>query len=175
MAKPTPWIRSSSGAFPFQKMVYPEPSSVMLPSPGSLVSLRAATSMLKRSSSLHTSAVRLSGRSVFGLSCRVRMFHAPSVKCLAVGDRFPAFVFLEAPKVFRPHEWEVRQPRCAGQTSLPCPRFAPPFLGASPCGVGCGGPKKASPVVDLAAELCCHGRVNRERPSWVHRQCVDAG
>ena len=46
IANPTPWIRGSSFFKPFQKKVYPAPSSVSEPSSGSLVSCRAAISIL---------------------------------------------------------------------------------------------------------------------------------
>ena len=48
---------------------------------------------------------------------------------------------------------------------LPCPRFTPPFVGASPRGVVCGTPKKASPDTDPAAELQRHDMFVGERPS----------
>lgn len=52
MGKPTPWMRGSLGFFPFQKMVYLELASLMLPSPGNLFSLKAATLILKWANSL---------------------------------------------------------------------------------------------------------------------------
>ena len=52
------------------------------PSSASLVSLRAATSMLKRASSLEMRADLRSGRSELAVSIKVRMFHAPTVRIL---------------------------------------------------------------------------------------------
>ncbi len=78
-AKPTPWLRREPSGTPFQKKVYPAPASVRESSPCSLVSLRAAMSMLYRASSRATSATSavlrwgLSG--VSARSTNVRTFH----------------------------------------------------------------------------------------------------
>lgn len=50
--KHTPCIRRSGAGFPFEKMEYSDPTSSILPSSNILVSLRDATSILKRASSL---------------------------------------------------------------------------------------------------------------------------
>lgn len=63
---------------PFQKMVYMEPDSLMLPFLGSLVSLKAAKPMLKRASSLQTMAVCRSGR--------LESFQAPKGKVCEARD-----------------------------------------------------------------------------------------
>ena len=62
IANPTPASLLSPSGFPFQKKVYPGPLSTTCPSSLNLVSDKAAISILYRSSSLATSAVRLSGR-----------------------------------------------------------------------------------------------------------------
>ncbi len=75
-AKPTPWLRREPSGTPFQKKVYPAPASVKESSPCSLVSLRAAMSMLYLASSRATSAVLRWGLSgVSARSSSVRKFH----------------------------------------------------------------------------------------------------
>ncbi len=75
-SKPTPWLRREPSGTPFQKKVYPAPASVKESSPCSLVSLRAAMSMLYLASSRATSAVLRWGLSgVSARSSSVRTFH----------------------------------------------------------------------------------------------------
>lgn len=84
MAKLAPWIYCFLVSFPFQKIILVDPVSLMFPSSSCLVSLKAATSMSKRTSSRHTITVLLSGRSMFLMSIDIRTFHAPAVKGLKV-------------------------------------------------------------------------------------------
>lgn len=75
-AKPTSRMRQKPSGTPFQKKVYPTPTSVRDSSPCSLVSLRAAISMLYFASSRATSAVLRRGLSgALDKSSSVRTFH----------------------------------------------------------------------------------------------------
>ncbi len=119
-AKPTPWLRREPSGTPFQKKVYPAPASVRESSPCSLVSLRAAMSMLYRTSSRATRAVLRWGLS--GVSARsnnVRTFHE------AILNLFFTLVFRprggDAPTV------AAYRPEYGEQTI-----FRPPFPGPSP-------------------------------------------
>ena len=122
MAKPTPASRRSSLLRPLQKKVYPALASVSCPSFASLVSLRAAMWMLYLSSSLATSAVLLSGLSALELSMSVRTFHVPMVNGVT-----KVFFFF----IFRPHVWDPRLLRYAGQGEMRQTIFRAPFLAPS--------------------------------------------
>ena len=74
IAKPTPASLPSPSGLPLQKKEYSK--SLRLPDTENLVSHRAAMSMLYLASSIATSAVRLSGRSVLTFQCAI-----VSIKC----------------------------------------------------------------------------------------------
>ena len=146
MAKPTPCILGSPAGFPFQKKVYPPFSSLSCPSSASLVSDRAAMSMLNLRNSLATKAVLLSGLSQESLARRAHSTLRHSF--FFVSDR------IEGDPTGRgnPAGKLVRQTI-----------FGTPFLVPSPTGVSSVDPEKGCSVVGEGTEgfSCLNPRIQR--------------
>ncbi len=119
MAKPTPCRRRVSSGRPFQKKVYPCPTSISESSPASRVSLKAAMSMLYLLSSLATRAVRLRGLSFpFCTSKSVRTLHVAKINSLNL--------------YFRPRNGMPWRQRWATQEYREQAMFGSPFLDPPP-------------------------------------------
>ena len=103
-------------------------------------------------SSLATSAVLLSGLSAVGLSSSVRTFHVPKV----IGVTLYLFLL----SLFRPQNWETRQPRLTSQVVVKQAIFGAPFLARSSCygGEQCI-PEEGCSVAQIDAGFhCCFGQ-----------------
>ena len=90
-ANPTPRMRRATVGRPLQKNVQPVPVSTREPSSGSLVSLRAAMSILYLASSQAMSAVRR--RAPNPVSCRVRTFKLATTRGLCLIEEFILYFF----------------------------------------------------------------------------------
>ena len=131
VAKPTSWMRCSSGGRPFQKKVYPLPTSEREPLLAGLVSLKAAMSILNLFNSAAISAVQCARRSESAVSSNVWMFQ-PGCKMIVP--------FLGSVGVST--TWRRSPARAVTRLgTMEWTMFRPPFLGPTSCEVSSADPK----------------------------------
>ena len=141
----------SSASPPYVSFTSSPPSFLRESCSAKRTSLRAATSMSSRASSLATSAERRWGRS--SESCMVRTFQHATL-------RFAVFFFLSL--FFLLLGRDAHEPLLANQVRQAL--FRPPFVGPSPCGASSAVPKEGCLVAQSAAKCCRCLRSTDKRP-----------